>query len=229
LTSVESNPLQLPSLQDSFTINSLIDWLWYDEFDNCSYKVQKDLVIYAANACDLWYINQSAPRLLHSLPSQSNIGKGQDFVIQTSCIPATDDRPTIGGLLIWQDKENYLRLDRGVFGKNQIAIMGCIDNEDIVIGRGLLQDVNADEKVYLRLEYVNAQARALCSADGEQWWTAGSVVFPVQGTVQVGMHAIGEIDRSIYHSAYPEGTAIKFTSFSMWVGEDVRQTHVEHN
>jgi hypothetical protein len=33
--------------------------------------------------------------------------------------------------------------------------------------------------------------------------------------VQVGVHAIGMIDRTIYHGAYPDGTAIRFTSFKV--------------
>jgi hypothetical protein len=32
----------------------------------------------------------------------------------------------------------------------------------------------------------------------------------------VGLHAIGTIDHTIYHGAYPEGTAICFTTFEMW-------------
>jgi hypothetical protein len=34
--------------------------------------------------------------------------------------------------------------------------------------------------------------------------------------LQIGQHAIGNIDRSIYHGAYPDGTAIRFESFEVW-------------
>jgi hypothetical protein len=37
----------------------------------------------------------------------------------------------------------------------------------------------------------------------------------VAGLVMVGLHAIGTIDRTIYHGAYPEGSAIRFTRFEM--------------
>jgi hypothetical protein len=57
---------------------------------------------------------------------------------------------------------------------------------------------------------------ALCSADGEQWFTVGYAAFPVEDPVQVGVHAIGNIDRTVYHGAYPEGTAIRFESFQLW-------------
>jgi hypothetical protein len=57
---------------------------------------------------------------------------------------------------------------------------------------------------------------ALCSADGECWFTAGHVEFPVADPVEVGLHAIGMIDRTIYPGAYPEGTAICFERFELW-------------
>jgi hypothetical protein len=37
---------------------------------------------------------------------------------------------------------------------------------------------------------------------------------------QVGVHAIGMIDRTIYHGAYPDGTAIRFASFDVWTAVD---------
>jgi hypothetical protein len=68
----------------------------------------------------------------------------------------------------------------------------------------------------LRLERVGDRVNALCSADGESWFTVGHVAFPVQDPVQVGLHAIGNIDRSVYQGAYPDGTAIRFESFQLW-------------
>jgi hypothetical protein len=58
--------------------------------------------------------------------------------------------------------------------------------------------------------------RALCSADGEDWYSVGEVEFPFDGAIQVGLHAIGMIDRTIYHGAYPNATAIRFESFTLW-------------
>jgi hypothetical protein len=42
------------------------------------------------------------------------------------------------------------------------------------------------------------------------------VALPVEDPLQVGLHAIGDIDRSVYHGAYPDGTAIRFESFQLW-------------
>ena len=72
------------------------------------------------------------------------------------------------------------------------------------------------EWVFLRLERISEQVNALCSADGVGWFTVGHVEFPVEDPVQIGLHAIGNIDRSVYHGAYPDGTAIRFESFQLW-------------
>ena len=71
-------------------------------------------------------------------------------------------------------------------------------------------------RVFLRLERIGVCVKALCSADGVEWFTVGSVEFPVQDSVQVGIHAIGAIDRTIYHGDYSDGTAIRFESFQLW-------------
>jgi regulation of enolase protein 1 (concanavalin A-like superfamily) len=85
----------------------------------------------------------------------------------------------------------------------------------MIIGRGRL-DCEPGSPVFLRLERVGEQVDALCSADGKAWFSVGSVAFPVAGPLQVGLHAIGMIERTIYHGAYPDGTATRFESFQLW-------------
>ena len=187
------------------------DWAWHDPFDDCSYATDHGLEVRAANGRDLWYINLGAPRLLRPTPTAS------DFAVQTVCGPVSQERPAIGGLLLWQDKENYLRLDIGTRGANEISFQGCVANADMIIGRGRLTPL-PKRGITLRLERVGDSVRALCSADGETWYTAGSITFHFAGEppLQVGLHAIGHIDRTIFHGAYPDGTAIRFESFEMW-------------
>jgi regulation of enolase protein 1 (concanavalin A-like superfamily) len=128
-----------------------------------------------------------------------------------------EDRPAIGGLLLWEDEQHYLRLERGYFGQRDILFRGEINGEGTIVGRGLLSGTAEDsERIHLRLERSGDRTRAFCSADGEHWYTVGTVTFPAHDSVQVGVHAIGNIDRSVYHGAYPEGTAICFESFQMW-------------
>ena len=189
---------------DEFNESLQSDWTWQDPFDDCSYVVQNGLEIHAANGRDLWHINLSAPRILRSVSG--------DFAAQTVCVPVSEEKPAIGGFLLWKDKENFLRLDKGTRGACEISFMGCIGNKDVIIGRGRLPS----ERVYLRIERFDNKVNALCSADGEEWFTVGNVGFPVEDPVEVGLHAIGNIDRTIYHGAYPEGTAIRFESFQLW-------------
>ena len=182
------------------------EWIWHDPFEDCSYEVQNGLAVYAANGRDLWFLNLSAPRVLRKASG--------DLIVQTVCGPVTDAIPPIGGLLFWKDEANYLHLDRGMFGRREITLVGCLDNEDILIGRGWLYD--DAERVFLRLERVGDQVNAYCSADGKGWYTVGRAGFPVQDPIEVGLHAIGDIDRTVYHGAHPEGTAIRFGSFQLW-------------
>jgi hypothetical protein len=166
-------------------------------------------MIGAANMRDLWQVNLTAPRLLRPAP----IG---DFAVQTVCNPAHGgvDQPAIGGLILWQDPLHYLVLERGHFGAADISFRGCLDSTDCFIGRGRLPA----EGLWLRLERLGRRVTALCSADGHDWSSAGAIDFPTPdgAEVLVGLHAIGKIDRTIYHGAYPEGTAIRFTTFEMW-------------
>ena len=176
------------------------------------------------------HFNLSAPRM-----ERSALG---NWIVQTICGPVlgpvhAEQKPDIGGLLIWVDEQNYLCLVKGVHGKREIGFWGCLDSRDVVIGRGRLApgepvDGQSDRaldhgaSVYLRLERVENRVRALCSADGVNWFTAGSVAFPVADKVQLGMVAIGSIDRTVYCRAYPDGTAICFESFDLWRASSLR-------
>jgi tetratricopeptide (TPR) repeat protein len=179
-------------------------WIWHDPFGDCASTVQHGVQISVANGRDLRDMNRSAPRLLRPVAG--------DLAAQTVCLPASEEKPAIGGLLLWKDPENYLRLERGTRGEHEISFQGCLGNKDIVIGRGRL----LSERVHLRLERLGPRVNALCSADGMDWFTLGFVEFPVEDPVEVGLHAIGMIDRTIYPGAYPEGTAIRFESFRLW-------------
>jgi hypothetical protein len=183
-------------------------WSWHDPFGDCAYTTRDGLKIRAANGRNLLNVNLSAPRLLR--PASG------DWVAQTQCVPVSGQAPAIGGLVLWVAKENYLRLDRGAIGERDVYFGGCLENRDVLIGRGRLPPGNNSGRVFLQLERVAEQVRAFCSTDGECWFTAGQVTFPVEDPVQVGVFAIGSIDRTVYHGAYPDGTAIRFESFRLW-------------
>jgi class 3 adenylate cyclase/tetratricopeptide (TPR) repeat protein len=178
-------------------------WTWCDLFEDCSFTDGERLGIHAANGRDLMELNLSAPRFLRPATGE--------FAIQTICSPASPPQPAIGGLLIWKDARNFLRLERGTNGEHEITFRGRIDNQDLRTGRGCLPAA----RVFLRLERLRDRVNALCSADGEEWFTVGHVAFAVEDPVEVGLHALGAIDAFVYPGAYPEGTAIRFESFGL--------------
>jgi tetratricopeptide (TPR) repeat protein len=201
-----------PALHDEFSGAALSGWVWQDPFGDGSFTVGNGLVIRAANGRDLWEMNVSAPRLLQPASEWR--------AVQTICVPDSAEQPAIGGLLLWKDREHFLRLDRGTRGGGEISFQGSVGcRKYLIVGRGRLPV----ERVFLRLERRGRHVRGLCSADGRHWFAVGQAAFPVEdpGThaqrgCAVGLHAIGNIDRTIYHGAFPEGTATRFESFQMW-------------
>src|SRR5262249_62084490 len=62
-------------LQAEFTAALAAEWVWHDPLADCSFTVQSSLEIRAANARDLWALNQSAPPLLRPI--------SRDFAVHT--------------------------------------------------------------------------------------------------------------------------------------------------
>ncbi len=183
---------------------TLAQMAWTDPFGDCAHTVDgAGAELRAANGRELWQVNRSAPRLLMPVSG--------DFALESTVSVARDDRPAMGGLLLWQDEENYLCLNWGQRRPDEIGFEGCIGNEDLVFGRGKLPG----DRIRLRLERSGDQVRALCSADGETWYTAGQTEFAVDDEIQAGLYAIGHIDRAVYPGAFPDGTAIRFDGVSV--------------
>jgi hypothetical protein len=180
--------------------------MWVDPFGDCTYAVKDGLVIQTANERNFHHINRSAPRLIHKTPV---IG---DFAIQTVCAPVSEGKPAIGGLLLWQNEKNWLCLEFGGFGTDEVIFRGFKNNNDMIFGRGLLHSKTA----HLHLEKHGDQITAYCSPDGENWFFAGNTHLPPDEPVYPGIHANGHINRLIYPGAYPEGTEIRFDEFTTW-------------
>ena len=158
----------------------------------------------AANGREMWCRNTSAPRLLHPMTG--------DFAVQTVISPALDDRPWLGGLLVWRDEDNFLQLEGGRLGVHQYSFRGRVGGSERIVGRGMLER----DRVFLRLERRNHRIRALCSPDGETWYTLGKTEVDLGAQVQVGLFAIGFIVRDFYLGAFPEGSAIRFEDTRLW-------------
>ena len=163
--------------------------------------------IYASKDIALNKGNYSAPRLVKEVT--------KDFAIEGSIKPLSDSRPQIGGILIWKDRDNFIRFEKGTYGKREMLIEGYVNGEYQIVGRGLLPASDNDE-TYLRLERSGDEFASYCSIDGENWFTCGKMTLPMEDPIQVGIHAIGMIDRTIYCGEYKEGTATLFRNFRLW-------------
>ncbi len=181
-------------------------WRWVDLYDDCSHTVNGDgIVIHASNYYrDLWFNNVSAPRLLHTVHG--------DLAVEVHCAQAFADRPALGGLVLWANDRNFLRLDWNIDGPGSVSLRGSIDGQDRLLGRGLLP---VEDSIVLRMERLGDRVHALCSADGESWSGVAQVNFAVGNPIEVGPFASGMIHRYVYAGAYTEGSAIRFTSIRL--------------
>jgi len=181
-------------------------WVWVDEFADCSHSMLRagGLEICSANGRDLYDLNLSAPRLMREMSG--------DFAVEVTVSPASGEKPQMGGLLVWKDKDNFLRFESGADGQNEMRLHGRIGEKWQFVGRGLLPC----DDIHLRLERSGDEFSAYCSTDGDNWLTCGSVILPTEDPIQIGIHAIGMIDRTIYCGAYKEGTATVFRNFRIW-------------
>ncbi|MCB0074130.1 MAG: hypothetical protein KDE20_21845, partial [Caldilineaceae bacterium] len=126
--------------------------------------------------------------------------------------PVDSARPAMGGVLLWHDLRNFVRLDRGARGLDEISFMGCIDGKDAIFGRGRLPG----DDVRLRLERTGQTVRALCSADGVDWFSVGSVELADVAPWEAGIFAVGYVDRALYPGTPAGGGALRFASVSLW-------------
>jgi len=204
---IDLQHLHVTDCFDIEVIDSL--WNWVDEFRDCTYRIidTGGLEICAANGRDMCNVNLSAPRLMREISG--------DFVIEVCILPSSDDKPQIGGLLIWSNRDNFLRFERGTRGQHEMRLQGYVDGEWQVAGRGMLL-ADEDQEVHLRLEHLGNEFSAYCSTDEQNWSTCGKMILPMDDPIQVGIHAIGMIDRTIYCGAYKEGTATVFRKFRIW-------------
>lgn len=187
----------------TFATGLTAPWQWCDPVGNATVNTTDGLLIETPNLRELWDAFLTAPCLLQPITG--------DWVVQVVCRRPRPDRPAIGGLLLWQDKWHFLRLDWGTRGQAEVALQGCVNRKEIVIGRGRLPG----QAIYLRLDRRGDHMHGFCSSDGVTWHSVGQVDFAVTAPVQIGLFTASYIERLIDPGAYAEGTAIHFTNFQI--------------
>ena len=104
-----------------------------------------------------------------------------------------------------------------------MSFLGCIDNRDVVVGRGWLPDwLGSDGDVYLRIRYAGGVAEALCSVDGEMWFVVGQTAFPESDNLVLGLYGIGVQDPLLYPGRCQGSHSIRFRSFWLWQSSEER-------
>ena len=192
------------------TAQMLAQWQWCDPYQDGAHHVEHgpELVaeLVAADGRDLWFINTGAPSL--------RTGVEGDFGLQARCLPSPLRPLATGGLLLWCDGANFVRLDWGGLGPGEISFLGWAGGERRFWGRAR----SSCGQPYLRLARSGDKVQALYSEDGRQWLLIGETTLVVGGPWTIGLLALGIVDRILYPGAPAGGAAIRFDSIQLWRG-----------
>lgn len=184
--------LEPAQLTEAFTQTDFLDefdsldlkpeWEWVNMGSNSSFSLSSEVGWLQLNAdpeSSLRGGNPDAPRILQEITG--------DFAIEVKLKAASDDLSSMGGILVWRDKDNYIQFDKGRLLKNEISLTSNIENMNDHFGRGML----VSDVAYLRLESTGNAFSAYCSNNGESWLTCGRLIFLAGNSVQVGVFALG--------------------------------------
>ena len=147
------------AFRDDFKGSLQPGWRWVDPKRDSSKSLDaRDgfLRIAVKGYHDLWpgRRDYTAPRLVREVDG--------DFTMETK---VAGPGRWCGGLLVWKDEGNYIRLDRGIRFRSELALTGAIDGDYTTVAR---EFVDADP-LWLRIERAGSLYRAYYSLDGKQW------------------------------------------------------------
>lgn len=117
-----------------------------------------------------------------------------DFVISTRMIFSPDTNFQFGGLIIYQDENNFLQFGRSFCDRPKACVGNGIYFDNLL--RGSVRDgnfataTNSLDNAYLRLERRGDEVRALYSGNGTNWIEIGTHLIPSEFQVNgVGLIA----------------------------------------
>jgi regulation of enolase protein 1 (concanavalin A-like superfamily) len=152
-------------------------WHWVDPLGDSSYSLTANpghLRLFTPdNNHDLYpYANLNAPRVLQYING--------DFVVTTKVTINPQYNYQGAGLLIWQNVNNFVRLERTL-----------VDGVDMWFNIGGnhagIQIPYFNQSVYLRFQRSGSSITASYSTSGLSWTTVSTVDFPSVSTLQVGL------------------------------------------
>jgi hypothetical protein len=140
------------------------------------------LGIWPAAHANLWpEADLNAPRLLAPL-TDGGVAEAHVELAWKSCVMA--------GLLLWQDDRHYVRFEirQRAWESGAIHLEANLAGRFRLVGRGRW----GQEPVWLRIERLGDEVKALCSANRKAWWCCGSVRLAPTKTEQIGLSAISD-------------------------------------
>ena len=157
-------------------------WTWVDPLGDCSYSLTANpgqLRLYAPDGGHDLYSNLNSPRVVQPVCGDFSIGT------HVSIDPVPNEYQG-AGLLIWQDEDNYIRLELKTGG--HVRFLRRIDGTYTDSG-----DVGVSTpEVYLRFERQGNTFTASYSQQGSDWTGVGTASFPATQVLGVGVHLINE-------------------------------------
>lgn len=195
---------------ESCTVNGpmLAQWEWWDAYQDSGCHIEHGATpaveLVAADGRDLWHINTGAPSL--------RTDAAGDCALEARCSASAQRPLAMGGLLLWCDGANFVRLDWGGLGAGEISFLGWAAGAWGFWGRAR----SGCGQPILRLERSGQEVRALFSEDGRTWLLIGTTTLAVDGPWTAGLLGLGMVDRMVFPGAPAGGAAIRFDSIKFW-------------
>ena len=171
-------------VSDNFTHPQLAPfWTWIDPLADSRYSLTETVgslrLITPDGEHDL-FANNNAPRVLQ--PASG------DFALQTQ----TTIYPLYGyqgaGLLVWQNADNYVRLERGANPDQGVHMWYRDAGSYAAAGQVVMFGTTA----YLRLERRGNTFIGSSSSDGINWTAVGTATIQAEQTVRVGLDLVNQ-------------------------------------
>ena len=188
---------------DEVDDSSLAQWQWCDAYHDSECHIRGGVELAAADGRDIFHINAGAPVLRTPVAG--------DFALQAQCLPSLLRPVIMGGLLLWCDMANFVRLDFGGLGAGEISCLGAVGGRRCFWGR----TATGCSEPYLRLERSGETVRALYSEDGHRWLLVADAEAAAAGQWTAGLMALGMVDRAIFPSAPGGGGAMRFRAIHL--------------
>ncbi len=177
----EFGDLEMPEFTEHFNQETLdTSWEWIDPLNNFNYTIEdgRYLQINISSGHDIFPgSNYNAPRLLRKISG--------DFIIETMMTDG-ENYTRHGGLLIWKDEQNFIRLETSTYSywPNTIYCGANINGRFIHPGVHPLTTKSA----YLRIERKDDRFTVYVSTDNREWYRCGWVDMFVADPIKVGIY-----------------------------------------